>query len=954
MASEVRPPFDRLTHPLQGLLPALGITEPTEAQLAAVPRVLDGENLLLIAPTGMGKTEAVTLPLLDILVRRMDEEGEDARRGFQLLYITPLRALNRDMLRRIQEMGRVLGVSVGVRHSDTTQAERNRQSRNPPQVLITTPETLQIMFTGKLLRAGLERVRAVVIDEVHELASDDRGAQLSVAMERLVDHTGRDFQRVALSATVGSPGRVRRFVGGRDVHGEERPVTIEDVDVRKLLEVEVRSPQVDDDFRTAENREIRDRLRTDHKGLRCLLESRRLVREHKATLWFVNTRDTAEILASRLRLLAEAEGQDPEEAGAEVGIHHGSLSRDVRISMEEDFKGGRLRGLICTSSLELGIDVGHADFVIQYNSPRTTSRLMQRVGRASHRAYETSKGTVIATNPDDAAESMAVVRRSLDGELEETRVRKRPLSVLANQLISSTLERREWDARSFFETVRRAYVFWDLAWEEFEEVLNLLAEVRVLWHEEGTFGRRRASRRYFNDNLSMIPDEKSFAVVDIASRRFIGSLDEAFVANYAAPSAKFIVKGVPWLIVDLDEESIVVERSSELGAIPSWVGEDLPVPFEVAQEVGRMRGGADLGPYSADDATKDEFAHYLVQQRKAFPVPTDATITVEVEDTTVIVNGCLGSRVNETLGRALTSLASARFGASVGIRTDPYRIFLEMPRRVSAASMAEMIRSLDPGSLPDLMRLVLRRSPILRWQLFHVARKFGIIERGADHRHVGLGRLLDTFEGTVLMREVVDKVLFEKMDVESAQWVLEGVKDGTIDVATSGVSPIGLLGQQTVRELVAPDRASEAILSAMRHRLEDEVAVLACTSCGAHVKKRVGDVTDEDLTCPHCGSVLIAALNPRSAEEDLKLLGKRKKDDFKLTKEERDRLKRLLTNANLVWGNGRWAVIALSARGVGPAKAGKVLAMRYPTEEAFIKALLAEEVLYARTKRFWD
>ncbi|NOQ55138.1 MAG: DEAD/DEAH box helicase, partial [Thermoplasmata archaeon] len=929
-----------------------GITKPTEAQLAAVPRVLAEEHLLLIAPTGMGKTEAVTLPLLDNLLRRIIEGDAEGHKGFQLLYITPLRALNRDMLRRIQEMGRVLGITVGVRHSDTTQAERNKQSRKPPQVLITTPETLQIMFTGKLLRQGLSRVRVVVIDEVHELATDERGAQLSVALERLVDLTGREFQRVALSATVGSPERVRRFMGGRDAKGRDRPVAVEVVDVRKLLEIDVLSPQVDDAFRNAENRDIRDRLRTDYKGLKSILDSRDLVREHEATLWFVNTRDTAEILASRLMLLVEAEGGDPEEAGQEIGIHHGSLSRDVRISMEEDFKSGHLRGLICTSSLELGIDVGLADFVIQYNSPRTTSRLMQRVGRASHRAYETSKGTVVATNPDDAAEAMAVVRRSLEGELEETWLRMRPLSVLANQLVSSTLEQREWDARAFFDMVRRAYVFWDLSWEEFQEVLSLLAEVRVIWYEEGRFGTRRASRRYFQDNLSMIPDEKSFAVVDIASRRFIGTLDEAFVANYAEPSAKFIVKGVPWIIVDLDEDSIVVERSSDLGAIPSWVGEDLPVPFEVAQEVGRMRGGADLVPYSADEATKKEFRDYLAKQMKAFPVPSDRLITVESEDSTVIINACFGSRVNETIGRALASLTSARFGASVGIRTDAYRIFLEMPRRVGPQAVVEMIQALDPASLPEFMRLVLRRSPLLRWQLFHVARKFGIIERGADHRHVGLGRLLSTFEGTVLMREVVDKVLFEKMDVERTQWVMDGIKDGTIDVVTSGLSPIGLLGQQTVRELVAPDRASEAILTAMGQRLEDEQVVLACTSCGAHRKKRVGDVTDEELPCEHCGSVLVAALHPRSAEEDLKLLTKRKKED--LSKEERGRLKRLLTNANLVWGHGRRAVMALSSRGVGPAKASKVLAMRYPTDETFLRALLAEEVLYARTKRFWD
>jgi ATP-dependent Lhr-like helicase len=528
----------------------------------------------------------------------------------------------------------------------------------------------------------------------------------------------------------------------------------------------------------------------------------------------------------------------------------------------------------------------------------------------------------------------------------------RPLSVLANQVVSSTLERREWDAREFYETVRRAYVFWDLTWEEFSEVIELLDRVRVIWYEEGRFGTRRASRRYFQDNLSMIPDEKSFAVVDIASRKFIGTLDEAFVANYAQPSAKFIVKGVPWLIVDLDEDSIVVERSSDLGAIPSWVGEDLPVPFEVAQEVGRMRGGIDLEPYSAERGTKEEFATYISAQRKAFPVPTDSLITVEVEDSTVILNACFGSRVNETLGRALASLASARFGASVGIRTDPYRIFLEMPRRVSPASVVEMLESLDPESLPDFMRLVLRRSPILRWQLFHVARKFGIIERGADHRHVGLGRLLDTFDETVLMREVVDKVLFEKMDIESTQWVLEGLRDGTINVVTSGLSPIGLLGQQSVRELVAPDRASEAILTAMRHRLKDESVVLACTSCGAHRKKRIGDISEEELPCPICGSVLVAALHPKSADEDLKVLARRKRDDLAVG--DRERIRRLLTNANLVWGNGKRAVVALAARGVGPAKAGKVLAMRYPSEEAFLKGLLAEEVLYARTKRFWD
>jgi ATP-dependent Lhr-like helicase len=286
------PPFDRLSPRVQALLPELGITTPTEAQLAAVPHVLAGEHVLLVAPTGMGKTEAVVLPLLDRLLADLAASAPDAR-GFRLLYVTPLRALNRDMLRRIEQMGRALGLTVGVRHSDTTQSERLRQARAPPHVLITTPETVQVMFTGKLLRRALAEVRAVVVDEVHELATDERGAQLMVALERLVDLAGREFQRVALSATVGSPERVRRFVAGRDAAGRERDIAVETVDVRKLLDIDVVSPQADDAFTTEANRELRDALRTDYKSLRCLLESRERVRAHRATLWFVNTRDTA-------------------------------------------------------------------------------------------------------------------------------------------------------------------------------------------------------------------------------------------------------------------------------------------------------------------------------------------------------------------------------------------------------------------------------------------------------------------------------------------------------------------------------------------------------------------------------------------------------------------------------------------------------------------------------------
>ncbi|MCK4333098.1 MAG: DEAD/DEAH box helicase, partial [Thermoplasmatales archaeon] len=397
--------FDLLSPRIRNILLSKKIEKPTEPQSKSILPILRGENVLLIAPTGLGKTESALLPIFhNFLKKQSTRKQEKKEKGISILYITPLRALNRDMLRRTFGWGEELGINVAVRHGDTPKNERVKQSRNPPDMLITTPETFQILFTGKRLRKHLNTVRWVVVDEVHELACDERGFQLAVGLERLNELTkqaGHDFQRIGLSATVGVPDEVARFLGGKEKE-EFRDVTILEVDVTKHIDIRVELPSVKkNDYAFA------NRFSIEPISFASLRRCKEIIDNHISTLLFINTRDGAEIIASRFHMWQD---------DMQIGVHHGSLSKSARIESENDFKSGKLKSLICTSSLELGIDVGNTDFVIQYNSPREVTRIVQRVGRSGHKVGMTSKGLILSSNPEDLAESLVIARKALAGE----------------------------------------------------------------------------------------------------------------------------------------------------------------------------------------------------------------------------------------------------------------------------------------------------------------------------------------------------------------------------------------------------------------------------------------------------------------------------------------------------------------------------------------------------------
>ncbi|MBC7110540.1 MAG: DEAD/DEAH box helicase, partial [Archaeoglobi archaeon] len=418
-----------LLHPeVQKVLRKAGFEIPTEPQRAAIEKILEGKNVLLLAPTGSGKTEAAMLPVMSMMIEESSEE-------ISALYITPLRALNRDMFRRLRFWCDELGFSISVRHGDTPQSERRRQSERPPYILITTPETLQAILVNRKMREHLKNLRWVIVDEIHELATSKRGSQLSVALERLYEISG-EFQRIGLSATVGNPEEVAKLLFGTEREGE-----IINAFYEKPFEFRVIFPET-----RKEDVEASEIAGTTPEIASAIRKMREIIEKSRSTLIFVNTRQTAELLGSRMKKL-----------GINVAVHHGSLSRTARIEVEEAFRRGEINAMICTSSMELGIDIGFVDSVIQFSSPREVSRLIQRTGRSGHRYSEVSRGFIIALTPDEILESAVIARRALERKTENIRIHEKPLDVLANQIASLVNEYGEISLQRLLQILRRAY-----------------------------------------------------------------------------------------------------------------------------------------------------------------------------------------------------------------------------------------------------------------------------------------------------------------------------------------------------------------------------------------------------------------------------------------------------------------------------------------------------------------
>src|SRR2546426_69188 len=714
--------FDLLPKPLAEAVKERGFEKPTEAQERAIPPILEGKNVLLISPTASGKTESAILPVFTRFLMSADRGP-----GVKILYMTPLRALNRDLLDRLEWWGKKIDLRVAVRHGDTEVRERVAHARNPPDMLITTPETLQALLPGRIMRRHLREVRFLIIDEVHELAEDKRGSQLSIAIERLRWITQRDFQVIGLSATIGSPEKVGAFLVGN-----KRPVEIVRIPVARKMRLETLFPEP-----SGQDHQLASKIFTHPEVAARLRIMKEMIKNHKSVILFTNTRSIAEILASRFKIW---------DLDFPISIHHGSLAKPSRITAERGLKGGELRGLVATSSLELGIDVGRIDYVIQYMSPHQVTRLIQRVGRSGHSVGKMADGVIIASDSDDALEALVVARRALSEDLADVTVPEKPLDVLCHQIAGLLIQNRKWYYSELLDILKKAYPYRNLTEEDIASVTNYMHSrfPRLGWVSEQDKMVMRPSRvkdlyRYYFNKLSMIPDEKQYLVIEQESETAVGVLDEAFVAEYGQPGTKFIVRGTPWMMQSIRGDKIFVRGISDpTGAIPSWIGEEIPVPFQVASEVGELRriteddyrNGKSLKEisqklterYPADEKTiRRALTETYDQCEEGLPVPSDRLLTIEEWDDFIIINSHLGTLVNRTLARLVGHLLSDEAGVSIGIQQDPYRIVLQTMGAIDAEDVQKILQRLAGNDVTELAIAASKRTGLFKRRLVHVA-----------------------------------------------------------------------------------------------------------------------------------------------------------------------------------------------------------------------------------------
>lgn len=940
--------FATLDPRLGGAIRELGLLEPTEIQRLAFPLLGTSADALLLSPTGTGKTEAALLPLLS-------QRLTDPTPPVSTLYVTPLRALNRDLEHRIVALVKQVGLTAAVRHGDTPTSARLAQSRRPPDLLLTTPETLQLLLTGVRLRASLRNVRTIVIDEVHELVGSDRGAQLSLTLERLDRLAGRTVRRIGLSATVGNPEEVSRFLSPAP-----REVEVRVARERRPLELTARRPG---GGRPPLDATLVRELKADAtllEGLRAVEEE---VRGHHTTLIFVNTRPTAEGLAARLQKLAP---------DLPIAVHHGSLSREVREEAERAFREGQLRALVATSSLELGIDIGGVDHVLQFGSPHQVGRLVQRVGRSGHRLDRTIHGTVLSLDDDDLEEAAVLARRADAGQIEPVTWRTRNRLAAAQQIIASLRAEGSLEVSELLAPLRHAAAAADLTDAEWTELLDYLVGLGLATRSGDRVSPGRGTLERFYSSLSLIPDERTYRLRDIGTRRLIGTLDERFVLTQilAQPEEIFLLHGRTWKVVEYRDNELLVEPVQEIGREPRWAGEDLPVPFDVAQEIGRLRREGSFGEYPISTEDRQHLEERRAAGALAGTIPTDRRVTVTAHGRVVVYGACFGTRTNETLSLAAAGLLTARLGARVEVAAvEPTWFVLELPIALDVASLVEAL-SFEPATLRPLVERLVPTGLDYRWVFLAVARKLGVIPPSADPRDLRtLDPLLAASRTNPLGEEALEKTLHDRYDVDHATEVLERIRDGAIEVVATpaskfGDGPLERLAWRTVLDVPPP-----TLLRAVQERLAKESLTLVCLRCGflrtttpARYKVEGGS------RCLLCHGSLSAVLSPRRADEidRLSAYAKRKRAGTKPSAGRRARRERALaagtealvragyTSAELLAHYGERALYALAGRGVGPETARRLLMRLYRDDDAFFSEILRAERAYARTRVFWD
>jgi len=771
-------------------------------QLFGVFEIHSRNNILVSAPTGATKTLTGFLSVLNELVDSA-EKGILADKVY-CVYISPLKALSNDISKNLKEpleqieaiAGKKLGIRVGVRTGDTTANEKSKMLAKPPHILITTPESLAIMLSSVKFREHLRSVEWCIVDEIHALAENKRGVHLSLSLERL-EHLCKHLCRIGLSATVSPLEQIAQYLVGM-----QRPCKIIDIQFLKHLDFKVISPVPD----------LINTTHTDvHHALYDLVD--KLIQEHKTTLIFTNTRAATERVVDHLKT------KYPKNYLGNIGAHHGSMSKHARLDIEERLRKGELKAVACSTSLELGIDIGYIDLVLCLGSPKSVARFLQRAGRSGHKLHETVKSRIIVMDRDDLVECAVLLKSAIEKKIDKVHIPKNALDVLAQQIIGIALE-DTWNERDLFTLIKKSYCYQDLKLDDFNAILSYLAGEYVgledrhiyakIWRSEGAIGKRgKLTRVIYMTNIGTIPDE-SFITVKIANET-VGMLDESFVERLK-PGDVFVLGGETYMFKFTRGMVAQVSASANRPpTVPRWASEMLPLSYDLACEIGRFRRLM-LERFSAqenhaaivqfinkhlyvdDKAANAIYEYFKEQYDYCKNIPSDKNIIIEYfndgRDQKIIFHTLFGRRVNDCLSRAVAFALSKTQHKDVELGISDNGFFINGGKTLRAPHALKLLK---PDKLALIMNIAIEKSEVYKRRFRHCATRAFMILRNYLGRQKRVGKqqvssmiLMSALQRIdtdfTILREAKRECLEDLMDIENTKKIVKELADGTIRI----------------------------------------------------------------------------------------------------------------------------------------------------------------------------